>query len=86
MRSRVGEPTHDRRAVEAPERQTLLVRECAGDLKLRAELERLLAAHDRSAGSIQIPAEVRQRYAAIDIEPPAGYEARPPRVEEPVPQ
>ena len=26
------------------------------------------------------------RYAEIDIQPPAGYEAPPPRVEEPVPQ
>jgi DNA-directed RNA polymerase subunit beta' len=26
------------------------------------------------------------RYAEIDIEPPEGYEAPPPRVEEPVPQ
>jgi hypothetical protein len=25
------------------------------------------------------------RYAEIDIQPPAGYEAPPPRVEEPVP-
>jgi hypothetical protein len=26
------------------------------------------------------------RYAEIDIQPPAGYEAPPPRVEQPVPQ
>jgi DNA-directed RNA polymerase subunit beta' len=26
------------------------------------------------------------RYAEIDIEPPAGFEAPPPRIEEPVPQ
>jgi hypothetical protein len=26
------------------------------------------------------------RYAEIDIQPPAGFEAPPPRVEEPVPQ
>ena len=26
------------------------------------------------------------RYAEIDIQPPAGYEAPPPRIEEPVPQ
>jgi eukaryotic-like serine/threonine-protein kinase len=43
----------------APEaRVKLLDRECESDPALRAEVERLLAAHDRAGGFIQIPAVV----------------------------
>ena len=42
--------------------------------------ENILIGHPIPAGS------GIYRYAEIDIQPPAGYEAPPPRVEEPVPQ
>jgi hypothetical protein len=46
----------------------------------RAKPQRRYRTDDRPAGS------GIYRYAEIDIQPPAGFEAPPPRVEEPVPQ
>src|SRR5919109_598801 len=40
----------------AEARVSLLERECADDPALRADVERLLAAHERAGGFIQVPA------------------------------
>jgi eukaryotic-like serine/threonine-protein kinase len=55
------------------ERRALLAQEAGGDASLRAEVERLLAAHDRSAGFIQTPAMGPPRTAEPAEEaPPIG--------------
>ena len=53
-------------ALERPagERASFLDRACAGDAALRAEVESLLAAHDRSAGFLDVPAAVAAGFAS----------------------
>ena len=53
---RCEELFHSARALDGAARETFLATACAGDPPLQAEVERLLRAHDRSAGFIQIPA------------------------------
>ena len=47
-------------------RSALLARECGDDGALRSEVERLLGAHDRAAGFIQVPAVVLAEVMAGD--------------------
>ncbi|HEX6104534.1 MAG TPA: protein kinase, partial [Gemmatimonadales bacterium] len=53
---RCEELFHAAVALPEPDRGLFLEGACAGDTGLRAEVERLLAAHDRAGGFIQIPA------------------------------
>ena len=65
---RLQELFHQALALAPDDRTALLERECAGQPELRAELERLLSAHDRAGAFIHKPALVTAGIALADDE------------------
>jgi eukaryotic-like serine/threonine-protein kinase len=63
---RCEELFHSARLLAGPEREALLTEACAGDLLLRGEVERLLAAHDRADAFIDTPALPRPAWSDPD--------------------
>jgi len=63
---RCEELFHSARLLAGPEREALLTEVCAGDLVLRGEVERLLAAHDRADAFIDTPALPRPAWSDLD--------------------
>src|SRR5690349_10203934 len=53
---RLSELFHDAVALTPEERERFLADACGGDAEMRAQLERLVAAHDRAGGFIELPA------------------------------